>query len=162
MLKTIAKILIIILIAVLQLGIFNKISFFSALPNLVMVFGIALTLRNKFYEALVLVLLGGIILDFSSNLHFGILTIFFVMTIFFVNLLVNKLSLVPNVFFFFLVFLGSFLFLDIAISLISFSKLSPTVFIDAFINAIWGILGYFVVQKVIKSEEKLERVDVNF
>ena len=156
MFKNILKILGIIVIAIVQLAIISKLSIFAVSPNLIMIIAIGLMLRGRSYEAFLIALLGGIILDLGSSLSFGLLTFVYLIVLFLIYLLINKTSLIANNLFSLILFFSSFLVINCLISLIYSRSLNLGIVYDSLINALWGLLVLFILQKIIKEQEKIE------
>lgn len=144
------------MIAIVQLAIIAKLSIFGVVPNLIMIIAIGLMLRGRSYEAFLIALLGGMILDLGSPLSFGLLTLVYLAVLFLVYLLINKTSLIPNNLFSLIVFSSSFLAINTIISFVYSRSLSLGILYDSLINALWGFLVLFILQKLIKVEEKIE------
>jgi len=155
MIKNILKVIGVIIVAILQLAVISKISILAVAPNLILIIAVALMLRNRPYDAFLIILIGGTILDIGSSLKFGILIIIYVIILILIYLLINRISLIPNYFFSLIVFIGAFLFFNTIISLVYSGSLHWEILSDSIINSFWGILALLLVQKYIKVEEKL-------
>lgn len=155
MIKNILKVAGVIILAILQLAVISKISILGVAPNLILIIAIALMLRNRPYDAFLIVLIGGMILDIGSSLRFGILTIIYLVVLVLIYLLINRISLIPNYFFSFIVFIGALIIFNTIVSLFYSGLLRWEILSDAAINSLWGILVLLLLQRFVKVEEKL-------
>lgn len=158
MIKTIFKILGILILVILQLSFIAKFSIFGAVPNLILILAITLVLRGHEQEGFLVAGLGGLFIDLASLQRFGIYTLIFLLLVFVINFYLLKAVPLPNLFISFLIFVGSFIFLDLIIFLSLKIGLSWQILIDAFINGLWGILIYVLVQRMIKPREEIQLI----
>ena len=151
MVKIALKILLILILAVGQVALMTKFSIFGAIPNLVLVFAIALVIKNRFRDGLLVAFLGGLILDLSSSLWFGFYLFFMLVIIVAINFLLLRTIPAPNNLIVFFIYFASFLFLNLMIFL--FARLWPTwfVLVDGLINSLWAIIIYVLVRSKIKE-----------
>jgi len=143
------------MVAVLQLAVISKISILGIAPNLILIIAIVLILRNRPYDAFLIVLIGGMILDIGSSFKFGILTIIYLVVLILIYLLINRISLIPNYFFSLLVFIGAFLIFNTIVSLLYSGLLRWEILSDSAINSFWGILVLLFLQRFISERKEI-------
>lgn len=97
MLKTITKIIAIVVIALIQILLMPYFAIYGVWPNLILILAIMLLFFNADPEALFTASLGGLILDLASPLNFGFFTFFFLMIILLIKLLMSKFFNEPNI-----------------------------------------------------------------
>ncbi|KKQ73921.1 MAG: Rod shape-determining protein MreD [Berkelbacteria bacterium GW2011_GWB1_38_5] len=156
MTKTILKILFIIALGIFQLTLFNKIMFFDTIPNIIIILAVAFVLFGRSQEGFLIAAIGGLMLDISSTMKFGIYTILFLIEIIFINFYLLKILPTPKIIIAFFIFTSAVLFNDLGIHL--FLKMLPSwqVVISAFISGVWGCLIYIFLQNVIKPKEEIK------
>jgi len=155
MIKNILKGIGIIILAILQLAVISKISILGIAPNLILIIAVALMLRSRPYDAFLIILIGGTILDIGSSLKFGILIIIYLVILILIYLLINRISLIPNYFFSLLVFIGAFLFLNTITSLVYSGSLHWEILSDSAVNSLWGILILLLIQRFISERKEI-------
>jgi hypothetical protein len=156
MLKTILKITGILLLVIIQLSLFDKFSFFGSVPNFIIIFAISLTLKGKWQDAILLGLIGGLLLDLASPLKFGIYMLLILLAITLINFLILRSLPTPKLLMSFFIMTGSFLMINLLISLLTFTWLGWTALIDAVINGLWGVVAYWALNKFIKTENEIK------
>lgn len=156
MLKIILKIAGIFLLVILQISLFDKFSIFGSVPNLIFIFAIALTLKARWQDAILLGGIGGVLLDLASPLRFGVYTFLILVVITLINYLVLKLLPTPRLFMSFFIFIGAFLLINLIISLLTFSWLGWNLLIDTGVNGLWGVFAYYLTSKLIKVESEIK------
>lgn len=156
MIKIILKIIAIIFLSLLQLAIFSKFSIFGAIPNLILIIAITLTFRGRFQDGFLVAGLGGMLLDLASPLRFGTYTLLFLIVLFLIHFFLLKVFPTPNLSTSFLIFTGSFIFVDLGIFL--FIKTLPALEIlpQALIGGLWGVLIYYLSWNIIKPKEEIK------
>jgi len=158
MVKIILKILIILLLAIFQISLMTKFLIWGAMPNLILIFAIALVIKNRFYDALLVGFLGGFCLDLASSLWFGSYVFSFSAILIMLNFLLLKTLPPPNHFIVFLIYFASFLFLELLTFL--FIGLWPSWFIliGVLINSLWAISIYILIQSKLIAKEEIQLV----
>ena len=155
MVKITLKILVILLLVLCQISLMPKFLILGAIPNLIFIFTIALVIKNRFWDALLMGFLGGIFLDLASSLWFGFYIFVFLLTIVTINFLLLKTIPSPNNLIVFLIYFASFLFLDLMTFLFIKSWPSWSFLIGAFINSFWAIVIYILIQSKIATREEI-------
>ncbi len=159
MIRTILKILAILLLAFVQFFLVSKISVLGVIPNLILILAIVLVLNNRFSDAILVALVGGLILDLGSPLRFGLYTFFFLAILLIIYFIILRSIPSPNNLTAFLIFSASFLFLDLGIFLSLGVWPSWPVLVWAIISGFWGLLFFVLLSpKIITNEE----INVNF
>lgn len=154
--KDIIKIFGILILVILQLSIFTKISFLNTIPNLIIILSIVLVFRGLLRDGLLVAIIGGIILDVYSPLHFGLFTILAFTTCIIVNYIILKNIPAPNLLLILLFFICLFLIINLIIILVTGLLPGWQILVDSVVNAFWGILVYFIAGKIIKPKEEIE------
>ena len=156
MLKTILKVMGILVLVIFQLAIMSKLFFWGAIADLILILAIILTIKNHFQDAILVAIVGGFFLDLTSSLRFGFFMIMFLAILLIINFLVLKNLPSTGNLTTFLIFLGSFLFLDLTSFLLI--RVWPTwqVFLTSFVNSGWAILIYSLIGHKITAEEKIK------
>lgn len=158
MIKTIFKILGILILVIFELSLATKFSIFGAVPNLILILAIALVLRGREHEGFLVAGLGGLFIDLVALQRFGIYTLIFLLIVIVINYYFLKAVPLPNLFATFLIFVGSFIFLDSIIFLSVKMGLSWQILIHAFVNGLWGILIYGLIQRMIRPQEEIQLI----
>ena len=114
MIKLLLKIFAILVLAIFQLALISKLTIWGAIPNLILILAITLVIKNRFFDATLVALVGGIILDLASPLRFGIYLFLFLLTLCLINFWLLRTIPAPNNLIVFFIFVGAFLFLDLA------------------------------------------------
>lgn len=154
--KNIIKILGILLLVILQLSFFSKLEILGTLPNLIYLVSISLVLLGFFGDSLLVAVFGGLLLDLASPLRFGIYTLLIILTIFFLDRIVLKNIPGLNWLLIFLIYLTTFLGLNLVIFLIIETMPNWQIIIDAVVNSFWGIIIYLILIKFIKHKEEIK------
>lgn len=151
--KNLIKILGILLLVIIQLTILSKFSFFSFVPNLIFVISIVLILKSFLSDGLLVAVLGSLFLDLASSFRFGFYTFLIILVLLFLNFLILKNIPALNPFLIFLIILIIFIFIDLIMGLVTRTIPSWQIVLDGSVNGLWGIVIYFILEKVVKSEE---------
>lgn len=153
--KVYVNIFIILLAVFFQITILPHLGIFGIYPNLILLGIIILIFIGREQEALWWVLLGGIFLDFFSPVRFGGYTISFIIVYFSLTLILKYYFAQPS-------FLNAF-WLIVTVSIISgliFSLLtwqfSILIFLEAILNGILGIIGYWFISHYLKVPEEIK------
>lgn len=158
MVKNIFKILVILMLALIQISLVSRISLGGIFPNLILISAICLIFRGRYQWGFWLAALGGLFLDLSLSLHFGVYTFIFLAVAAIIYFYILEIFPTPNLMVSFLIFLGSFLFLDVLICLIINDWSLPQILKDIVINSLWGVLIYFLSQKLLKNKEEIQLI----
>ena len=158
MIKIIFKILVIFGLVVVELALVNKLAFYSAIPNIIIIIAIIFTLRGKFDEAVLFALIGGFLLDLASPLRFGYYVLFGLLIISLIHFFVLKFTPAPNLTMMFIIFCLSFILYDLllfaAIKHLPAWQIVP----GALIQGIWGLIINKIMIGLIKPKEEIEVV----
>lgn len=156
MIKLSLKILAIIFLFIFQITIFNKLVIFGSVPNLIFILSIAFLLKNRFNDALIVAIGGGLLLDLVSPLSFGVYTILFLGILFILNFVILRMLPAPNLLWLYIIFSGAFLLIDLLILL--FVRVWPSWMIvgNVLINGLWGILVYLFLVRLVKPMEEIK------
>ncbi|MEK7142701.1 MAG: hypothetical protein AAB785_00655 [Patescibacteria group bacterium] len=156
MIKYIVKILAILMLVILQIAIISKIAIWGIIPNLILILSICLILRDRFEDGFLVALLGGLMMDLSSSLHFGLFTLIFLAILAVIYFYLLKFFPAPNWLTSLLIFGGSFLLLDLIISLLVGDWSWQEILKDIIINSLWGGIIYLIVQRIVQSKEEIK------
>lgn len=156
MAKIILKILGILFLAIFQVAIIVKFSILGAIPNLILILAIALAFKNRFQDALLVVIVGGVVLDLASPMRFGIYIFLFLVILSLIHFLLLKTIPTPNYSIAFLIFTGAFLFLDLTIFLLIKTWPSWVVLPQAIISGFWAVLIYRFIASEISPKEEIK------
>lgn len=156
MIKTFFKIIAILLLVIFQIAFLTKLNFLGVVPNLILVLAISLIIKGFFQEGILVAGIGGLSLDLTSTLRFGLYSFLFLVIILILYWFVLKILPAPGIFFLFLIFFGSFLFLE-AMIFVLLMRLPPLIiFPQAAISGLWGILIWEVLRPMIKTPEEIK------
>jgi rod shape-determining protein MreD len=114
----------IIILAGVNVGLFNNLQLFGQIPNLLLLFTICAALEKNNYDFFFIALVSGIFLDFYSASFFGSFTIGLLLVALFLNFLVN-----------------TFVVLELNWKSLSLLVLASLVFLDFFLWS-YGLLAY--------------------
>jgi len=156
MLKSILKIIIIFFLTILQLSIFSKFATLGAFPNIIFILAIVLALKNRREDSFLVAVVGGLVLDLASPLRFGVYTFAILDVLLLINFVVLKYLPSPGWLFTFLIMTGSFLAIDLFISLFTLTWTGWNLFFDPVINGLWGIILSLILAKVIKTQSEIQ------
>jgi len=156
MIKTIIKIIAIVVLAIFQLALITKITILGSIPDLILILAVALVFKNRFQNAILVAAVGGIVLDLVSPLRFGVFTLIFLIIILMINYLLLKTIPSPNNLMAFFIFLGSFLFLDLVIFLAIRVWPSWQILLSSSIEALWAVLILYLISGEISKEEEIK------
>lgn len=156
MIKLSLKILAIIFLFIFQITFFNKLIIFGSIPNLILILSVALLLRNRFNDALLVAVVGGLLLDLVSPIYFGIYTLLFLAILFVLHFSILKVVPVLSIFWIYVIFLGAFLILDLFILLFTKTWPSWVTIANVSINGLWGILAYYILGYFLKTTEEIK------
>ncbi len=138
---------------VLQLSLFNKLSIFESIPNVIFLLSIALFLRGFLQDSFLVGVIGGLFLDLASPLRFGVYTLLILAILLLLNYVVIQLIPAPHLILVYLIFIGIFVVVNLVIFL--GVKIMPNfqILVDAAINGIWGVLIYLLLERFQKVDE---------
>ena len=156
MIKTLFKILTVCLLVIFQIAFLTKLNFFGVVPNLILILAISLIIKGFFQEGLLVAGIGGLSLDLASPLRFGLYSFLFLAIILVLYWLVLKILPSPGIFSLFLIFFGSFLFLE-TMTFVLLMRLPPLIiFPQAAIGGLWGMLIWEVLRPITKTPEEIK------
>jgi hypothetical protein len=158
MYKTIVKIMVITLLAILQFALFSKLTLFGVFPNIIIILAIALLFRGHFQDSFLVAAIGGLMMDIISPLRFGIYTFLIIVILLLINFVILKFLPTPNLIASFFIFAGAFLFIDLSLALFTLLWPGWSLAIDAIINGFWGALIYWLLGKISYPENEIRVV----
>jgi len=149
--KNILIIILIIVLSILQILFLPILSFYSCVPNLILIGAIILILLDFEKEAFFLAGLGGLLFDFFSPVAFGFMTIYLILIVFVLRYLVKKIFSSVNL----LVVVGvTFIFaviLNILFNLILKEQLS---IIFLFIGGLYNIILAAIIFSLFNLQQR--------
>lgn len=153
------KILLIIALVILQMSLFSKFSFFSSIPNIIFLLSLTFLLRGFVRDSFLVGILGGLFLDLSSPLRFGIYTLFLAVNLLFIYFVVLKnIPEQPAIIIIFGIFLACFLFLNLMVALLGRFTPNWQLLVDAGLNALWGVIIYSILRKTLTGREETKLI----
>lgn len=153
--NTLIKVLGIVILAVLQFSFLSKISILESIPNLIFILSLVLLIRGFFEDSILVASIGGLFLDLSSPLRFGIYLMVLLASLIFIHFVVLKNLPLSNYFFIYLFITGVFMAVNLIIFL--FAGIAPhwQIIIDAAINGFWGVTTYYILNKLVRAKEEI-------
>lgn len=158
MIQNIFKIVVIIILAVLQLTLMPYLGFQDIWPNLILLAALALMILDFDIESLLVASVGGIILDLTSPLVFGVNTAILVVIVLVVKLLMTKYFTEPNIIILTFFFGLAAIIADCMVMLLTQNFIWLPVMVNGLYSAIIGLLLYrffeqwFKRQSIIKMD----------
>lgn len=149
--KFIFNIILIILIVVLQTSFVPEMKIFNIYPNLILLIFLSLIFIDRNDEALWWAGLGGIFLDLTTQIHFGVYTISMVTIYIIVQYFVRRVFSDPPIILAAGIFFISSILLNIYFMVFEFSFL--LIIMEATHSAVVGCVIYFLVKNYLKSKE---------
>ncbi len=156
MIKIILKIFAYFLLVVFQLAIVTKFSIWGTIPNFLLIIAISLMFRGQSGNSFLLAGISGLLLDLASPLRFGAYTLFFMITLLIINFYVLKTFPVPSLGISFLIFVTSLLLVDLGLFLFMGHWPFWQIFPQAIISGLWGVLIYWILEKIIPIQEEIK------
>lgn len=156
MITNILKISGIIILAILQLTLMPYLGFQNAWPDLIMLTALALVILDFELEGLLVASVGGLILDLSGPMFFGLHSIILIGFVLIAKLLLTRFLTEPN-----MVVAGIFLglasiFHDLLIMLLTRNFLWTTALINGFYSAVIGLLLYWLFERWFKKQPTIK------
>lgn len=154
MVKVIFKIFLILILVILQVSIFEKLSFFEVIPNIILALAVSLLFLGFFNDALLVGGIGGLFFDLTSRFYFGINTLFFICVLLVIQFYVLKVFPTPKTYTSFFVFLIIFLSYEVTIFVIQKTFPGWQLIVSATINSLWAIIFYYIVKKLLYYQDE--------
>lgn len=154
--KIFIHIICIILAVILQTTLLPQIKLLGGMPNLVLLTVLTLIFINRFDEAIIWVIIGGILLDLTSPIRFGyyyfaLLIIYFLIRLLIVRLFNNPSWIISAIFFLFAsVLLDCYwIYYDCSINTLTI------ILANAIYNIIFGLILYYLMQYYYLPQDKI-------
>lgn len=151
--NNILKIIGILILVILQLSFLSKLSVLTFVPNVIFTLSIILILKGYLSDSLLVAVFGGLLLDLASSYRFGFYTFILILILLFLYFVILKNLPAINPILIFLITLCAFIFFDLISCLIL--KIWPNwqLLINGGINALLGLIIFYILEKYEKHEE---------
>ena len=127
-------------------------------PNIILILAISFVLKGNFLDGFLLAGIGGLCLDLGSSLFFGIYASLFLITITIINFLILRITESQNLFFIFIIFAVSVIFVDLILLLVISHWPTLQILTGAMINGLWGVIIYWLLGKILPTMEEIKIV----